>query len=239
VPALGSSEKNKITEYKDVRGYILVRKPADIRIIGLYPVVRNKAFDMVSDGANFRLYLPSQNRFIAGSNELTAPSKNKIENLRPQHFVEALLVRPLQQAEKVDFENITDEDNADYILHLIHVAPDGQLVPTRSIWFNRVNLHLERQLVFNPAGDILTDARYSDWRNYDGVPFPKQIEIDRPQDEYAVVLTVVKIEINRGVSSDKFVLQQPEGTQLQVLGGKSAPAPVPLAAPAKGEKKKP
>jgi outer membrane lipoprotein-sorting protein len=59
-PALGSSEKSKITEYKDVRGYILFRKPADIRIIGLYPVVRNKAFDMVSNGKNFRLYLPSK-----------------------------------------------------------------------------------------------------------------------------------------------------------------------------------
>jgi hypothetical protein len=60
VPALGSSEKSKITEYKDVRGYILFRKPADIRIIGLYPVVRNKAFDMVSNGKDFRLYLPGQ-----------------------------------------------------------------------------------------------------------------------------------------------------------------------------------
>jgi hypothetical protein len=70
------------------------------------------------------------------------------------------------------------------------------------------------------------------------VPFPKTIDIDRPQDEYAVVLTVVKMEINRGVSDDKFVLEQPEGTQLQVLG---QPAPTPPAPPppAKGKKKKP
>ena len=26
-------------------------------------------------------------------------------------------------------------------------------------------------------------------RTYDGVPFPKTIDINRPQDEYAVVLT--------------------------------------------------
>src|SRR5262245_26767010 len=38
VPALGSTEKNKVTEYKDVRAYILFSKPANIRIIGLYPV---------------------------------------------------------------------------------------------------------------------------------------------------------------------------------------------------------
>ncbi len=238
VPALGSSEKNKITEYKDVRGYILFRKPTDIRIIGLYPVVRNKAFDMVSNGKTFKLYLPSSNRFIVGSNELIAPSKNKIENLRPQHFLEALLVSPVQPDERPELMNYTDEDNADYILHLVHQQADGTLVPSRSIWFNRVNLHLARQLAFDPAGNILTDARYSDWKNYDGVPFPKTIDIDRPQDEYGVVLTLVKMEINRGVSDDKFVLDQPEGSVLQTLGQPSPPSPA-QPAPAKKKKKKP
>jgi len=239
VPALGSSEKSKITEYKDVRGYILFRKPADIRIIGLYPVVRNKAFDMVSNGKDFRLYLPAQNRFVIGSNQLIARAQNRIENLRPQHFLEALLVAPIQPDEKAELVNFTDEDNAVYILHLVRVQPDGEIVPTRSVWFNRINLHLARQLVFDPGGNILTDARYSDWHDYDGLPFPKTIDITRPQDEYAVVLTVVKMEINRGVSDDKFVLEQPEGTLLQVLG---QPVPTPPPAPrppAKGKKKKP
>src|ERR1700692_4843883 len=94
-PALGTANKGKITEYKDVRAYILFRKPSSIRIIGLYPVVRNKAFDMVSDGTDFKLYIPAQNRFLVGRNELEKPSANKLENLRPQHFLEALIVRPV------------------------------------------------------------------------------------------------------------------------------------------------
>src|ERR1022692_4493711 len=159
VPALGSSEKSKITEYKDVRGYILFRKPTDIRIIGLYPLVRNKAFDMVSNGTDFRLYLPAKNRFVIGSNQLIARSQNRIENLRPQHFLEALLVAPMQPDEKTELVNLTDEDNAVYILHCVRVQPDGQIVPTRSVWFSRINLHIARQLVFDPAGNILTDAR--------------------------------------------------------------------------------
>ena len=237
VPALGSSEKSKITEYKEVRGYILFRKPAEIRIVGLYPVVRNKAFDMVSDGKDFRLYLPGENRFIIGSNELSAPSKNKIENLRPQHFLEALLVPPVAADEKPELMNYTDEDNAAYVLHLVHLRPDGTLVPSRSIWFNRVNLHLARQIVFDAAGNILTDARYDAWQNYDNVPFPKTVDIERPQDEYGVVMTVVKLEINRGVTDNKFVLEQPEGTLLQVLGQTPPPAPA-APAPAKQKKKK-
>jgi outer membrane lipoprotein-sorting protein len=238
-PALGSSEKSKITEYKDVRGYILFRKAADIRIIGLYPVVRNKAFDMVSNGTDFRLYLPAKNRFVTGSNQLIGQSPNKIENLRPQHFLEALLVSPMQPDEKAELVNLTDEDNAVYILHFVRLGPGGEILPSRSVWFSRINLHLARQIVYDPAGNILTDARYSDWQNYDGLSFPKIVDITRPQDEYAVVMTLVKMEINRGVSDDKFVLEQPEGTQLQVLG---QPAPTPPPAPPpppKGKKKKP
>ena len=238
-PALGSSEKSKITEYKDVRGYILFRKPADIRIIGLYPVVRNKAFDMVSNGKDFKLYLTSSNRFIVGSNQLATGSKNKIENLRPQHFLEALMVAPMAADEKAEFVNLTDEDNAVYILHFVRVKPDGDILPTRSVWFSRINLHIARQLVYDPSGNILTDARYSDWHEYDGAPFPKTVDIARPQDEYAVVLSLVKMEINRGVSDDKFVLEQPDGSVLQVLGqpAPQTPAPPPPP-PVKGKKKK-
>jgi hypothetical protein len=79
VPALGTAEKSKITEYKDVRAYILFHRPGDIRLIGLYPVVRTKAFDMVSNGLDFKLYVPSRNRFLVGKNEIEEPSPNKLE----------------------------------------------------------------------------------------------------------------------------------------------------------------
>ena len=47
------------------------------------------------------------------------------------------------------------------------------------------------------------------------MPFPKQIVLNRPRDEYSVVMTVVKMDINKGVTRDKFALEQPEGTQLR------------------------
>jgi outer membrane lipoprotein-sorting protein len=234
VPALGSAEKSKITEYKDVRAFILFRKPGDIRLIGLYPVVRNKAFDMVSDGTSFKLYVPSQNRFLVGRNEIEQPSKNKLENLRPQHFLEALLVRPVDlDRDKLLLENFTDEDNAFYVIHVVHENGGGQLQLDRTIWFNRYNLLMARQLIFDAAGNILTDARYAQWQPYDKVAFPKHIEINRPRDEYAVVIDIVKMDINKGVSDDKFVLEQPEGTTLQVVGQAPEPAPAKPAPPRK------
>src|SRR2546425_9939339 len=242
VPALGTVNKGKVTEYKDVRAYILFRKPADIRLIGLYPVVRNKAFDMVSDGVQFRLYIPSKNRFIEGANQIETPSPNKLENWRPQHFLEALLVHPIDPVrEQTILENFTDEDNAAYILTVVTHTPGGQPLLDRQLWFDRMRLQLVRQLTFDAAGDILTDTRYSDWQVYDNVPFPKTIDINRPKDEYGVVLTVVKMDINTPLTDERFELQQPEGTELHVLGApktETAPPSAPAPPAKKGKKKK-
>jgi hypothetical protein len=239
VPAVGSVNNGKITEYKDVRAYILFKKPAEIRMIGLYPVVRNKAFDMVSNGTDFRVFLPSKNQFIVGRNEPSAtPSSKKIENLRPTVFLDALLIKPPGPKEFAVLTDFTDEDNAVYILHILYNGADGQLLPARDIWFSRITLHMIRQIVFDAKGNILTDARYNDWKTYDGFLFPRVIDINRPQDEYGVVITVVKADINKPISDSKFVLEQPEGTELQVLYGKLKPEEITPADASSASRKK-
>jgi len=232
VPSLGSANKGKITEYKDFLAYVRYRKPLDIRIIGLYPVVRTTAFDMAADGKEFRLYLPSKDRFIEGRNEpVTKLSPNKLENLRPAVFLDALFIQPPASTQTTFPVDITDEDNAIYILHILDTGPDGQPRVVRDIWFDRLNLHIRRQMTFDDRGEILSDVRYNDWKTHNGVPFPKVIDINRPQDEYGVVMTMEKVEINKAIADDQFVLKQPEGTTLQVLGGKADETPQ-AAAPA-------
>jgi hypothetical protein len=72
--SVGGEKKGRITDYQEIRGYVLARKPAMLRMIGLMPIVRNKAFDMVSDGQEFKLWIPPKNRFIVGHNEIVRPS---------------------------------------------------------------------------------------------------------------------------------------------------------------------
>jgi hypothetical protein len=238
VPASGTTEKNHITEYKGVTAYIVFREPSDIHLIGLYPIV-GKIFDMVSNGANFKLYIPAKGLFIVGRNTIEQPSPNKLENLRPQHFLDGLMVRPVDlKTGKAVLENFTDEDNAYYIIHEMREFPDGRLQLRRNIWFSRLDLLLARQMIFDDAGNPLTDARYSEWRPYDNVPFPKHIEINWPRDEYAVVLDIVKmVEINKGIEDNQFVLDQPDGTTLRVIGQAPASPPKAVPAPPKGSKK--
>ncbi len=218
-PAVGSVYKGEITEYKDVRAYILFRAPDSIRIIGQYPVIRGTAFDMTSSGPLFRLYIPSKNRFIEGREDSPLSKTNQLENLRPEAFLNAMLIRPPDpKTELPALEDFTDESNAFYILHIVGKNPDDSLMIKRNIWFDRLSLRIVRQEAFDAAGSILSDTRYSDWQSYGGIPFPAGIDINRPRDGYGVVVRVVKIEMNPKLTDDKFTLEQPEGSQLEVLG---------------------
>ena len=90
--SVGGEKKGTVTDYQEIRGYILVRKPNLLRMIGLFPIVRNKAFDMVSDGSEFKLSIPAKNKFYVGHNNVAHPTGNSLEDLRPQVIYTALLV---------------------------------------------------------------------------------------------------------------------------------------------------
>src|SRR5665213_1480667 len=94
--SVGGEKKGKVTDYEQIRGYVLARKPAMLRMIGLMPIVRNRAFDMVSDGQNFELWIPPKNRFVMGRNDVLTPNpRQPLENLRPQVIYDALLLREI------------------------------------------------------------------------------------------------------------------------------------------------
>jgi hypothetical protein len=77
-----------------------------------------------------------------------------------------------------------------------------------------LDLLMACQMIFDEASNVITDARYSLWHTCDNVQSPKHIEINWPRDEYAMILDLAKIDFNKGISDDQFVLDQPEGTTL-------------------------
>src|SRR5437773_7158699 len=100
--AVGGARKGKVTEYQQIRGYVLARKPAMLRMIGLLPIIRNTAFDMVSDGQEFKVSIPPKNRFVVGRNDVITPNPQQpLENLRPQVIYDALLLREIDPQTEV------------------------------------------------------------------------------------------------------------------------------------------
>src|SRR5437764_10964252 len=184
--AVGGAKKGKITEYEQIRGYVLARKPAMLRMIGLLPIIRNTAFDMVSDGQEFKVSIPPKNRFVVGRNDLVTPNPQQpLENLRPQVIYDALLLREIDpQNETAILENgvetVTDDkgrklEQADYVIDVIRGHGDDSWL-SRKIVFNRVDLLPNRQLIYDESGTLVTDARYSNYKDYNAVLFPSRIE---------------------------------------------------------------
>jgi outer membrane lipoprotein-sorting protein len=221
--SVGGEVKGKITEYKQIRGYVLVRKPDMMRMIGLMPIVRNRAFDMVSNGETFKLWIPVKNKFFVGRNDVVLPSSQPLENIRPQQIYDSLLLRQISTQDIAVLENGYEEvqdpkthkwmQQPDYELDVISKNGPGWYLQ-RKIIFNRVNLQPDRQLMYDQNGYVATDTRYSDLRDYNSFKFPSVIQIWRPQEEYSIVLNMVKLQINQPLTNEQFDLQQPPGAQV-------------------------
>jgi len=236
IPSTGTAYSGVIEEYHDVQGFILAQRPATVRVIGQAPVVAKNIFDMVSDGKEFRIYIPSKNTFLVGSATLARPSKKPIENLRPQHVVEALFWPEFSSDANVLFEQFDSDTGRFYILTLLRSTSTGKLEIARKVWYDRADLHVSRVQLFGAAGRLDSDIGYADWQpvptapGTDGTPaaaqttYARDIHIWRPQDDYKLEIRILKLTLNEPISADRFELAQPAGTELVHVGDETSEA---------------
>ena len=222
-PTAGSVYSGVIKEYRDVRGFILLEKPATIRIVGQAPVVRTTIFDMVSDGREFKLSIPPKQKFIVGKNDFRRQAKNSIENLRPQHILDALLVPGIDPGrEKFTLEENEEGSHRYYVLTVMDQGEGAELTLKRKIWFDRATLQLARLQLYGPRGVYMEDVRYSSCQDFDGISYPARLEITRPAEDYRLAIAIQKATFNQPIAPEKFELKKPEGAQLVTLGESAA-----------------
>jgi len=223
VVAILSEDRKEIKEFSEAGGAILIRKPGFIRVKAEFPVVGSTVFDMTSDGTEFKVHLPTQERFLVGRNELTKPSEKRSENVRPQHIREALVIDPPLEGEEIAFlRNVTYSGQA---YHVVSIRKTDRPQLAREIWFDRVSLHIARQAIYEAGGELATDAWYRQWLDTETVPFPGVIQIDRPKDGYLLRVEVLKPGVNEQVPPKAFVLNPPEGVTVERIGDSSEEEP--------------
>jgi hypothetical protein len=221
---VGGAKKGQVTDYKEIRGYVLARKPAMLHMIGLLPIVRTTAFDMVSDGQQFKLWIPPKNRFVVGRNDVQSHATDQpMESIRPQDIYDALLIHPIDPEHDIavlenGYEILHDAKGhrvlqEDYELVVIRKRAQGWGL-SRKIVFSRTDLQPHRQYIYDDQGNVATDARYANYKDYDGVAFPSRLELFRPQEEYDITLNMLKVEINKPLRDDQFALEQPPNAEV-------------------------
>ena len=222
------TNKGEATDYTTVGGVILFSKPEKLRVLGRLPVVGLTAFDMASDGERFTMYVPSKKTAYKGTDKVTKKSDNPLENLRPDFFLDALVVRGLEPDDyySVITDSETVEDTAkkhlyyvpEYVLSITrHIPGSHRDQPVRVITFHREDLLPYEQDMYDSKGNPETHVTYTNYQNFGSGMYPSTVTIRRPQDGYQVVLTVETVTKNIDLPQDQFQVTLPPDTAIRNL----------------------
>lgn len=220
----GGNKRGNITEYPEIQGYLLARKPSLLRMIGLFPILQHRIFDMASDADLFKVWLPSKSQFIVGIDHEPVPLNSPLASLRPAVIFDALLLRTINQTEGpavLEQGNRTVFDSEgrkpllepDYTLNIVRRNGHGWYL-ARKISFDRTDLQPYREVDYDENGSVVTDTHYENYATFDGCPFPTTVEIWRPQEEYSVRLKIVKLSLNESIPDGQFRLEPPPGVRV-------------------------
>src|SRR5271154_3541466 len=216
----GSAYSGVIEQYHEVNGFILAAKPANIRVIGQAPVVSKNVFDMVSDGETFRIYIPSKNKFITGPARFEKKAEKPIENLRPQHLVDALFWREIPAGAPVIFEEMEDAAGRAYLLTVLRRGEgEGNFIVVSVVRFDRSDLNVSEIENFTGDGILTSVSHYADWQAAGAAAqFPRSITVSRPRDDYKLGIQIKKLTLNETIAPERFHLEQPAGSELVDVG---------------------
>jgi len=239
--------------YRQADGEVVVQRPANILLKVQVPVIGTDVAQMTSDGEKFRVAILQDGgsgkykKFVVGSNNAdysklqkvldegngNGPAKqnvNAFANLRPQHFTDAMLVRPTDEGHLYTMSTTfqIEEDPTQgkksplrrvnrgyYLLDEFSKADGGALIISRRFWFDRVGgIRLARQQIFDARGEIESDIVYgaegSLTSGGEYTRLPLQIVVTRPQEKYSMRLTYKtpsEVTIGKTYPAAAFVLQ--------------------------------
>lgn len=249
---LGIAEK-----YRTADAELIVQRPSKIflKIQAPIAIASLDIAQMTSDGEKFRVAIledggSGKNRkFVMGTNAVDySPLQEKAQslgdsidkellqkvnafaNIRPQHFTEAMMMRPIDKASylysmSAIFQEETDATKPGksplrrvlrgYYLLDEYVNDGGALGIKRRFWFDRVGgIRLARQQIFDSQRELEADISYglegklTDGPGYERLPL--QIQVTRPKEKYNIRLSYQSpafVQIGLTLKPEIFVLK--------------------------------
>lgn len=239
--------------YRSADGEVVVQRPASIYLKVQVPVLKTDVAQMTSNGEKFRVAVLQDGgsgkykKFVMGTNNADytklqreidlangdgtiRQNVNAFANLRPQHFTDAMLVRPTggEHTYSMSSTFLIEEDQKQqkksplrivnrgyYLLDEFGRNADGELQIVRRFWFDRVGgIRLARQQIFDARGEIESDIVYGregvlgDTGEHKNLPL--EIVVTRPKEKYSMRLTYQvpeKVMIGNQFPQEAFVLQ--------------------------------
>ena len=224
------TQEGTATDYPTFRANLLLSKPDKLRILGRLPVLQTTMFDLGTDGTNFKLVVPHNNKVYEGLNASKGTSPNWYENLRPGPIFSAMVIRGLEKDDlySVISQTVTMEDTAnkrliaepEYVLNIQRLKPNSQeLYPVRVIHIHREDLMPYQEDLYDEKGSLETQVIYGAYKAFEGTKFPGTITLKRPLEEYQLVMSVEQVILNPNptLTDEMFQVKIPEGYTVQEM----------------------
>lgn len=251
------AESGLAEKYKTADGEVVVQRPANILLKVQLPIIKTDVVQMSSNGEKFRVAILEDGaggkykNFVLGTNnadysvlqeevkradvegdgKALKQNVNAFSNMRPQHFTDAMLVRPVDAANFAYIQSTILQEEEDqmqpkksplrkvlrgyYLLDELRKNEDGSLSISRRFWFDRVGgIRLARQQIFDAKMEIESDIVYGKEGNltstgeYNNLPL--RVEVTRPKEKYKMSLeyqTPDAVTIGKTYPAKAFVLE--------------------------------
>ena len=219
----GKIESGQLDKYRSAPGYILLKRPDSLRLVLQAPVTKTSILDLTSEGDNFNVWIPLDNRYFTGRNSAgelyaeDAPDVPDIPPIRATHIFEAIFPQsiPLDAPDElVSLWEASDEDTRYYILATYSKGETNRIHIIRKIWIERFGLTVARQQVYQDDGQVVSEIKYSNAIRVNGLPLPDKIHIDRPLDDYSLDIGFKKWSINPELRDNAFTMPPPPKAQI-------------------------
>jgi len=257
------AESGIAEKYKTADGEVVVQRPANILLKVQVPIIKSDVAQMTSNGTKFCVAVLQDGgdgrykKFVCGTNnadysllqeqikktdldngKVIKQNVNAFSNLRPQHFTDAMLVRPIDPQnysyvtttilqEEVDMELLKKKSPVAWVLRGYYLLDEfrndgnGTLKLVRRFWFDRVErIRLARQQIFDERGEIESDIIYGQEGNLgangDYNNLPLRITVTRPKEKYKMRLTYQtpeNVSIGRTYPAAAFELKNEWGLE--------------------------
>lgn len=245
---LGFIDAESSERYREADAVLAFKRLDHIRLLIQAPLTKTKIAEMVSDAEHFKVAIyPNQYKhFLIGTNNADygkwreklgrTQQQSALINVRPFHFTDALMIRPLHVGEARFVysleEALVEEPDTQKgakkgarLLRSFYVISESELPSAdpgparvrRRFWFDRTEqARLARQQLFDEHSLLATEVYYSGSMKLNAASterWPSTIFVARPRDNYSVRLTFLEegMEFNPNLPERIFVLENTDG----------------------------
>jgi hypothetical protein len=192
--------------------------PAWLRMTGVIPFSARRAFDLWSDGRDFRLLAPVGKvmRFYVGPLDAFPPRPDPRQNVKPEAILEALHWIPARLVSTTASPLISGGG-----METIGVEFSSPMSANRekaNVEFDLRSGAVSRLEILDETSAVVTAISYSDWQTVPAtaggersVCFPKRMLVDQRLQDLQVEMKILSMQVNPQLSPPQLQLFPPRG----------------------------